>query len=91
MSQRAYLFWSLFSTLLILLGIYLYLVNSLIFDIVQRQNRLDILAKIESEVAVLEANHLKKTGKITLDLAKKLGYEDAAARTVFVPSSESLR
>ena len=89
MSQRAYLFWSLFLTLLVLVGIYLYLVNSLIFGIVQRQNRLDILAKIEFEVAVLEADHLKKTGKITLDLANELGYEDAAARTVFVPSGES--
>ena len=88
MSQRVYIFWGLFSALLILVGTYLYLVNSLIFDIVQRQNRLDILAKIKSEVAVLEADQLKKTGKITLDLAGELGYQDAAKQTIFVLSGE---
>lgn len=87
MNRRVYLFWSFFSLLLLLTGTYLYLVNNLIFGAARRQNYLDILKRTRAEVVLLEADYLKKSGRITMNFANTLGYKDVAAQITLVRRS----
>lgn len=76
--------WGLSFALLILVLGYVYLIGSLIFGTLGRQQIMELVRQAAAETAVLEANYLELTGSITIETAREMGFKDAAAVTAFV-------
>lgn len=66
-----------------LLALYVFLVNSVIFNLVGRQRALDNLAASQSSVVALETEYLTLSAGATLDRAYQLGFHDAAGKIIF--------
>ena len=65
---------------------YIYLVNSVVFNLVARQKALNELATRQTAVISLETHYLSLAASITLDLAHQLSFNDAEGNTVFIKS-----
>lgn len=66
--------------------VYLYLINSVVFNLVGRQRALDKLNERQIRVVGLETEYLALSNKVTLELARALGFQDAAGRVIFARS-----
>ena len=89
MNQQQRLFWRVsFLTAGLLLG-YLYLVNSVVFNVVTRQKALEQLASKQTAVVALEAEYLGLSNAVTLELAHQLGFRDASSQTIFAFNSSA--
>ncbi len=55
---------------------YLYFVQSSIFNIVAREKVDKEISSVNSQVAVLESQYLKARGKVTIEFASRLGLEE---------------
>ncbi len=70
--------------LLVLLGgCYIYLINSIVFDAVAREQASQQSAALGSRVAQLESEQVALSGRVTLELAHQLGFEDTSNHTGF--------
>lgn len=74
-----------------LLGAYVYLVNSSVFNIVAREEAMERGSVYATELSVLESRYIELSGNITLPLAYTLGFSDASNKSAFVRESESAR
>ena len=74
---------NLFYGLIVLILAYGYLVASLIFNAVDRQEMADDITGLTSTVATLESEYVALSGRVTLELAHNLGFADTANRTGF--------
>ncbi len=63
--------------------LYIYLINSFIFNAIDRQRKLDQVGTIQSTVVGLEKTEFDLSSKVTLDLAYQLGFKDADGATIF--------
>ncbi len=69
---------------LILLGaLYIYLISSLVFDAVAREELSERTEALTGTVASLESEYVALSGRVTLELAHTLGFEDTANHTGF--------
>ena len=76
--QRA--FWYLTYSLIALVVLYLYFINSIVMGVVGRERLHTQLGSIQSNVTSLESQYVTLSGTITLDLAHNLGFTDADAQ-----------
>ena len=80
-----------FFYLLILLGaVYIYLINSMIFNAVSREKFSQQIDELTSQVATLESRYVALSGRVTLELARGLGFEDTANHTGFAYEGRAL-
>lgn len=82
---RQKLFWRVSAVTLGLFAAYLYLANSVVFNVVGRQQVLEESAQHQAQVVALETEYLALSNKITVELAYRLGFHDAAGETIFAP------
>lgn len=68
---------------LILIALYIYFVNQIVVGVVQRQKLSQQINELNTEVAQLETRYVALTGKITLELAHQLGFQDISNQTGF--------
>ena len=81
--QRARLFWRLFAVIVCLSLLYVYFIQSFVFQAVERQKGLAGLSHLQSEIGTLEAEYFRADSQINLDLAYQLGFQDAFGETIF--------
>ena len=68
---------------------YAYSVNQAILNVVSREKSEETIAVLSAGTSVLEFEYIEKTGKITMDLARSMGFEESKS-PVFV-SRQPLR
>lgn len=66
-----------------LVGAYLYLLNTSVFAVASRRDINEQVVELDAEVSTLEANYLGQISNVNLELAKKLGFIDAIGHTGF--------
>ena len=76
--------------MVLLIGAYLYLLNSSVFAVANRRDLNEKVVELEAEVSTMEANYLGQISNVNLDLAKKLGFVDAIGRTGFASKNQPL-
>ena|SRR3989338_10386503 len=72
--------------------IYAYSVNQTILNVVSREKSEEEIATLSTRASAMEFEYIEKTGKVTMDLARSLGFEETR-NTAFVsrqPLRESL-
>jgi hypothetical protein len=72
------LIWSLFAIMIALVGLYIYLVNISVFNIMARKEAEERISQIATEVAKLEATYIGLSSKIDMETAYALGFKDAS-------------
>jgi len=70
------IFWGLCATILVLLFMYGYFVNTTVLNIVERKNLEEGLESLRSTFSSLESEYLALTGKIDTEFAKSLGFNE---------------
>jgi hypothetical protein len=73
--------------------LYIYLVNSSIFNVVARKEQEEMISLTETEITGLVSEYMALSEKITLELAYERGFVDAPAKGVFakvVPNTLTL-
>ena len=83
--SRQRLFWRVSIVTGALILAYIYLAQSVVFNVVSRQNVLEKSAKLQTQVVALETEYLALSNQVTVDLAHQLGFHDAASETIFAP------
>lgn len=81
---RQRLFWRCLFIVALLLVSHIYLVKSTVFNLMTRERLLASLNETSNNVVALESKYLTLSGQITMDLARNLGFRDAADSTIFV-------
>lgn len=72
-------------TLGLLAGLYVYFVQSTVFNIAAREDGQEQIGSLESEIATLETEYIALSSKLTLARALELGFEEITAdRGAFV-------
>ena len=82
-------FWTLVSLIVIATFLYVYFVNTMIFNTARRHNIEEMIVDAKSEVSELEFAFITKKREITKEYAYSIGFEDLE-RVVFVDSADSL-
>lgn len=82
------IFWLLSYTLLVLVTLYLYFVSTIIIGVVGRENLQAEFSSLQSTVNQLESDSVALSGNVTIDLARQLGYQDAANHSSFAYEAE---
>ncbi|MEK7136423.1 MAG: hypothetical protein AAB821_02425 [Patescibacteria group bacterium] len=72
------------SLLLMQALMYVYFVNSTIFNVVARKESEEIISTTETEITGLVSEYMALSEKINLDLAYTRGFVDAPANGIFV-------
>lgn len=78
----------LFTGIILLASTYVFLVNNSVFNIVARENLLEEINRLETELVVLETRYIELSSQITLSFADTLGFVDASREVTFVKESE---
>lgn len=77
-------FWTLAFMLILFVGIYVFSLNIVMQNVVERGRAEGRIGALASSIVELEARYLKQKNQISLDLAYSLGYREAT-KTTFVP------
>jgi hypothetical protein len=78
----------LLASLIMLAASYVALVNNPVFNIVVREDSLEEITTLESDLAVLGSRYIELSNRITLPLAYERGFIDASKEATFVKISE---
>lgn len=81
---------TLFLTLILFCGAYVYFINTMILDVAGREKALASLSDLSSETAALEAKYVELSGRVTLDLAYGLGFQETGNHTGFALAAPGL-
>jgi hypothetical protein len=87
--HRELLSWFLITVIVSLFGVYAYLVNTSVFNILNRTESYEKINLLSNELSHLEAKYLTLAGGITLEQARALGFDDASQRTKFVNRTQT--
>ena len=74
-------FASLFSAIIILVGLYGFFVSTSIINVLVREEIRQSIADLHSEISGLESNYLELKNSITLALAYDLGFTNTVKKT----------
>ncbi len=77
-------FWMLILVLAFVLGVYLYSLNSVMFNIVKRGEAEKSLSNLKTSVTEIESSYLALKNNITLDLAYSRGFQEVEI-SAFIP------
>ncbi|MBI2100569.1 MAG: hypothetical protein HYT47_00930 [Candidatus Vogelbacteria bacterium] len=75
--------WLLAGCLLVVLGLYIYLANNLIFEVTERAALIRERAEHQLVIGELEGRYLKLDQSLTIERAYTLGFEEAGANLSF--------
>jgi ACR3 family arsenite efflux pump ArsB len=75
--------WFLILSCVAMCGIYIYLVNLLVFNVFQRQQNEEKISSLRTEVALLEAAYLRESANFTIERAHELGFQDAITDSAY--------
>jgi len=78
------MFWLLAGFLLVILGLYIYLANNLIFEAAGRESLTRERGERVLAIGELEGQYLTLTQSMTIERAYALGFEEAGANLSFV-------
>lgn len=81
---RKKVFWFLTSSLIVFLGLYIYLVSDTTYSIILRQRTEKSITSAESNLGKLEAEYLNLKNDVTKDLALAKGFKEITTETEFV-------
>jgi len=82
------LFYGFLAVAILFFGMYLYLANQSLFNIVARKQAQETIGQLGTEVASLETEYLSLSGReITPDYAESLGFKDVSAVQSYVVSA----
>ena len=79
----------LIAGLIMLAAGYVALVNNSVFNIVAREEALEEITNLETNLAILETRYIELSNHINLPLAYERGFIDASKQAVFVRVSEA--
>jgi len=82
-------FWILSYLLLALVVLYFYFVVAIIIGAYGRENLRAEFGALQSSVNQLESDYVILSGNVTIDLARSLGYRDAADYSSFAYQTEA--
>lgn len=80
---------ALVAGMVMLAASYVALVNNSVFNIVAREDALEEMTNLETDLAVLETRYIELSNQINLNLAYERGFVDASKQAVFVRASEA--
>lgn len=75
--------WLLLVGILILSGLYVFLVHQMAFFAAARETSAEKFSTLSTDIVSLQSEHLSLSNKITADLAYSLGFKEA--RPTFIP------
>lgn len=84
------IFWGLIFSIVLSMSLYIYFVNSAIFNTAQRQDVEESVIEIKSSISALELQFIEKTRNVTLDYATTLGFNEVEPQ-VFVERDSNSR
>lgn len=79
---------ALVTGLVMLAASYVALVNNSVFNIVVRENALEEVTNLETNLAILETRYIELSNHINLPLAYERGFVDASRQEIFVRVGE---
>lgn len=89
LSDRRLLPW-LLVLLLLLAGAYIYLLHNSVYNLQAREQALEQMVELETEIAVLESTSMAMLSEINLDLALTLGFAEVLQEPLFAERSEAV-
>ena len=85
MNKQKKTFYILATIALFMLLTYGYFVKQTIFNVVSRQNTVEKIQSISSELAVLESSYMSLSSSLTIEEAYAMGFDEfKSADTIFV-------
>ena len=82
-SLSSTLFWSLSSTLLVLMGVYGYMVNQTVWNAFNRDQAEEQIVAMNSKLGDLEFQYMSLSNNVSIEKAYSLGFQDAKDKTLF--------
>lgn len=77
------LFWSMISVLVLMVGLYAYMVNQTVWNAFGRDNAEEQIVALNSKLADLEFEYIKLSNEISMEKAISLGFKSADKNTIF--------
>ncbi len=68
--------WGFCGVIILLIVSYLYLINSSVFNIMERREAEEKIGTLGTEVALLESKYIELSSDIDMDLAQQLGFRE---------------
>lgn len=75
------IFWTLLTVFLLAIGLYIYLINSTVRNVVATQNIEGQIAQLNLAISNKEFSYINKRNTVTLNLAYSLGFKEVSAKT----------
>ncbi|MEI6553064.1 MAG: hypothetical protein WCO09_00690 [bacterium] len=79
----ATLFWSLLSTLVVLVGVYGYMVNQTVWNAFNKDQAEEQIVALNSKLGDLEFQYMSLSNNISIEKAYELGFQNAGGKTLF--------
>lgn len=88
--KKKVIFWGLTTCLSLMIGIYVYSLNTAVFNVAKRGAIEKNISDLHNSVASLESKYISLKKDISLDLAYSLGYRDIESTIIIPRKSVSL-
>ena len=77
------LFWSLLSVLIVLVGVYGYMVNKTVWNAFNKDQAEEQIVALNSKLGDLEFQYMSLSNDISMEKAYELGFQNASGKTLF--------
>ena len=77
------LFWSLLSMLVVLVGVYGYMVNQTVWNAFNKDQAENQIVAMNSKLGDLEFQYMSLSNNISIEKAYELGFQNASGKTLF--------
>ncbi len=77
------LFWSLLSTLVLLVGVYGYMVNQTVWNAFNKDQAEAQVVALNSKLGDLEFQYMSLSNNVSIEKAYELGFQNASGKTLF--------
>ena len=77
------LFWSLLSILILLVGVYGYMVNETVWNAFNKDQAEEQIVALNSKLGDLEFQYMSLSNDVSIEKAYELGFQNASGKTLF--------
>lgn len=77
------LFWSLLSILILLVGVYGYMVNKTVWNAFNKDQAEEQIVALNSKLGDLEFQYMSLSNDVSIEKAYELGFQNASGKTLF--------
>ncbi len=87
LNREKTIFWSLLTIFIFAIGMYMYLINTTVRNVVASQNLESKITQLNLSISSKEFQYIKSRNAVNLNLAYAMGFKDASAKTYITEKS----